>query len=140
MPSKSALTIGLLAAALSTPIAGPVAAQQPAAAPAPNPLDTVPEKMPFDVPYGAAITLDRAEPAIAAAVAEAKKRDWRQRCGVIALALTVTAIRNVKPGPKRKRMWDSKGMYLEVQPETGGVSPTASVASPNCCLSEPCQL
>ena len=45
--------------------------------PAPNPLDVVPDKMPFDVPYGAPITLERAEAAIAAAVAEAKKHDWK---------------------------------------------------------------
>jgi len=42
-----------------------------------NPLDIVPDKMPFDVPYGAPITLERAEAAIAAAVAEAKKHDWK---------------------------------------------------------------
>jgi len=43
--------------------------------PAPNPVDTIPDKMPFDVPYGTPITLDRAEAAIAAAVAEAKRHD-----------------------------------------------------------------
>lgn len=51
-------------------------AQQPSTPPA-NPLDAVPEKIPFDVPYGAPISLERAEAAIAAAVAEAKKRDWK---------------------------------------------------------------
>jgi glc operon protein GlcG len=49
-------------------------AQQPT--PPANPLDAVPEKIPFDVPYGAPISLERAEAAIAAAVAEAKKRQW----------------------------------------------------------------
>ena len=52
-------------------------AQQPAPPPPPNPLDNVPDKMPFDVPYGAPIGLDRAQAAIAATVAEAKKRDWK---------------------------------------------------------------
>jgi len=61
-------------------IANPVYAQSP---PAPNPLDTVPEKMPFDVPYGAPISLERAEAAIAAAVAEAKKRDWKMNVAVV---------------------------------------------------------
>lgn len=66
--------------------AAPAYAQQPAAAPpaAPaNPLDAVPEKMPFDIPYGAPITLERAEAAIAAAVAEAKKRDWKLNVAVV---------------------------------------------------------
>jgi uncharacterized protein GlcG (DUF336 family) len=49
-------------------------AQQPS--PPANPLDAVPEKIPFDVPYGAPISLERAEAAIAATVAEAKKRNW----------------------------------------------------------------
>ena len=50
---------------------------------APNPLDNVPEKMPFDVPYGAPISLDRAEAVIAAAVAEAKRRDWKLNVAVV---------------------------------------------------------
>ena len=48
-----------------------------------NPLDNVPEKMPFDVPYGAPISLDRAESLITAAVAEAKKRDWKVNIAVV---------------------------------------------------------
>src|SRR5580692_816819 len=36
--------------------------------PAANPLDAVPDNMPFDVPYGAPISLDRAASVIAAAV------------------------------------------------------------------------
>jgi uncharacterized protein GlcG (DUF336 family) len=51
--------------------------------PAPNPLDTVPDKMPFDVPYGAPINLERAHAAIAAAVAEAKKKDWKLNVAVV---------------------------------------------------------
>ena len=58
---------------------------QQAAAPAAggNPLDVVPDKMPFDVPYGAPITLERAMVAINAAVAEAKKRDWKLNVAVV---------------------------------------------------------
>ena len=48
-----------------------------------NPLDNIPEKMPFDVPYGAPITLDRAESLIAAAVTEAKKHDWKLNVAVV---------------------------------------------------------
>jgi glc operon protein GlcG len=49
----------------------------------PNPLDSVPEKMPFDIPYGAPISLERAEAAIAAAAAESKKRDWKMNISVV---------------------------------------------------------
>jgi hypothetical protein len=41
-----------------------------------NPLDVIPNEMPFDVPYGPPISLDRAQAVIQAAVAEAKKRNW----------------------------------------------------------------
>jgi glc operon protein GlcG len=39
--------------------------------------------MPFDVPYGTPISLARAEAAIKAAVAEAKKRDWKMNVAVV---------------------------------------------------------
>jgi len=55
-------------------------AQQP---PAANPLDVIPEKMPFDVPYGAPISLDRAQAVAAATVAEAKKHDWKINVAVV---------------------------------------------------------
>jgi uncharacterized protein GlcG (DUF336 family) len=54
-----------------------------AQSPAPNPLDNVPDKMPFDVPYGAPISLERAHTAIAAAIAEAKKKDWKLNVAVV---------------------------------------------------------
>jgi glc operon protein GlcG len=47
-----------------------------------NPLDFVPDKMPFDTPYGPPISLDRAQAVIHAAVAEAKKRDWKMNVAV----------------------------------------------------------
>jgi glc operon protein GlcG len=43
----------------------------------------IPDKMPFDVPYGAPIGLDRAQSVIAAAVAEAKKHDWKEIVAVV---------------------------------------------------------
>ena len=58
------------------------AAQAQGPAPA-NPLDVIPDKMPFDVPYGAPIPLDRAQSVVAAAVAEAKKRDWKMNVAVV---------------------------------------------------------
>jgi uncharacterized protein GlcG (DUF336 family) len=47
-----------------------------------NPLDVIPEEMPFDVPYGPPISLDRAQAVIHAAVTEAKKRNWKMNVAV----------------------------------------------------------
>jgi glc operon protein GlcG len=48
-----------------------------------NPLDVVPDEMPFDVPYGPPISLARAQAAIHAAVAEAKRRNWKMNAAVV---------------------------------------------------------
>lgn len=47
-----------------------------------NPLDFIPNEIPFDVPYGPPISLDRAQAVIQAAVAEAKKRNWKMNIAV----------------------------------------------------------
>jgi glc operon protein GlcG len=47
-----------------------------------NPLDAIPDEIPFDVPYGPPIPLDRAQAVINAAVAEAKKRNWKMNVAV----------------------------------------------------------
>jgi uncharacterized protein GlcG (DUF336 family) len=63
---------------------GNVAAASRAVQPTePNPLDFVPDKIPFDTPYGPPISLDRAQAIIRAAVAEAKKRDWKMNVAVV---------------------------------------------------------
>jgi glc operon protein GlcG len=49
---------------------------------APNPLDAIPNEMPFDVPYGPPISLERAQAVIEAAIAEAKKRNWKMNVAV----------------------------------------------------------
>ena len=49
----------------------------------PSPLDAVPEKMPNDIPYGTPISLERAQTAIAAAVGESRKRDWKLNVAVV---------------------------------------------------------
>ncbi len=69
------LTVAALGATLF--VTGASLAQQP------NPLDAVPDAMPFDVPYGAPIALDKADAAIAAAVAEARKRNWKMNVAVV---------------------------------------------------------
>ena|SRR5437899_12978850 len=69
----------LLLAAFAASLAVSASAQQPAQ---PNPRDAVPDKMPNDIPYGAPITLARAQQAINAAVAESQKRGWKLNIAV----------------------------------------------------------
>jgi glc operon protein GlcG len=64
--------------------AGAAVAQQQPAAPAPPPnLDAVPDKIPFATPYGAPVTMERAQAAVQAAVAEANKRGWALNITVV---------------------------------------------------------
>jgi uncharacterized protein GlcG (DUF336 family) len=69
--------LGVLLACVTASVA-----QQPSST-GPNPLDAIPDKMPFDVPYGTPITLERALSAIATAVTEAKKHDWKLNVAVV---------------------------------------------------------
>jgi uncharacterized protein GlcG (DUF336 family) len=48
-----------------------------------NPLDIVPENLPFDVPYGPPISLERALAAINAVVTEATRREWKMNVAVV---------------------------------------------------------
>lgn len=63
-------------------VAGQGNAQQPPA-PAPNPLDTIPAQMPFNIPYGAPISLQRAQAAINTAMEEAAARGWPLNIAVV---------------------------------------------------------
>src|SRR4051812_7165136 len=47
-----------------------------------NPLDAVPDEIPFDVPYGPRISLERAQAVIRAAAAEAARRNWKMNIAV----------------------------------------------------------
>jgi glc operon protein GlcG len=59
-------------------------AQAPAASPpAPPPAGGTPDAMPFDIPYGQSIGLELAKQAVAAAEAEAKKRNWKMNIAVV---------------------------------------------------------
>jgi glc operon protein GlcG len=49
----------------------------------PNPVDAIPDKIPFDIPYGPPISLERAQAAIDAVVGEARKRDWKMNVAVV---------------------------------------------------------
>src|SRR4051794_23529675 len=57
----------------------------PPAPPAPPPSGGTPDAMPFDIPYGVSIGLEKAKQVMAAAEAEAKRRNWKM---VIALVDT----------------------------------------------------
>jgi uncharacterized protein GlcG (DUF336 family) len=60
---------------------GPAApAAQPAA---PPDLNAIPDKMPFSVPLGAPIAMERAQAVIAAGLAEANKRGWQLNIAVV---------------------------------------------------------
>ena len=61
----------------------------------PNPLDVVPDKMPFDVAYGAPITLERADAVLGAALAEAKKHDWKLVCAVVDSGANLVALKRM---------------------------------------------
>jgi glc operon protein GlcG len=43
----------------------------------------VPEQMPFDIPYGPSITLEKAKAVVAAAAAEAAKHKWKLNIAVV---------------------------------------------------------
>ena len=82
MKRRTGAAIVLLASLMA---AAGAHAQQPAtpATPGQNPLDVVPEKMPFNTPYGTPISLQKAEEAIHAAIAEANKRGWQLNIAVV---------------------------------------------------------
>jgi glc operon protein GlcG len=57
-------------------------AQQPAQN-STNPLDAIPSAIPFSVPYGSPITLERAQIAAHAAMAEANRRGWAMNIAIV---------------------------------------------------------
>jgi glc operon protein GlcG len=61
----------------------PAPAATPAAAPASPPSGGTPDAMPFDIPYGMSIGLEKAKQVMAAAEAEAKKRNWKMNIAVV---------------------------------------------------------
>jgi uncharacterized protein GlcG (DUF336 family) len=53
------------------------------AADAPSPADVVPENMPFNIPYGAPISLEQANKLLSVGVAEAKSHHWNLNLAVV---------------------------------------------------------
>ena len=82
-------TLTVLALAAGLFAAGQAFAQQqpapaaPAAPAAPPDLNAIPEKMPFNIPFGTPISMDRAQTLIKAAVDEATKRGWAMNVAVV---------------------------------------------------------
>lgn len=79
---RALLSIVPLLAILS--VADAALAQQPAApAPANAPSGGTPDAIPFDIPYGQSIGGERAKQVLAAAEAEAKRRNWKMNIAVV---------------------------------------------------------
>lgn len=74
-----------LAASAMALMSSPTLAQAPAPAtpPVPPSAGGTPDAMPFDIPYGQSIGLERAKQVMAAAEAEAKKRNWKMNIAVV---------------------------------------------------------
>ncbi|MGA2054928.1 MAG: heme-binding protein [Bradyrhizobium sp.] len=74
-----------LAACAAVAISSQALAQTPTPAtpPAQPPSGGTPDAMPFDIPYGMSIGLEKAKQLVAAAEAEAKKRNWKMNIAVV---------------------------------------------------------
>jgi len=74
-----------LAVCAALAISSQALAQAPAPATPPSPPSAggTPEKMPFDIPYGTSIGLEKAKELLAAAEAESKKRNWKMNIAVV---------------------------------------------------------
>jgi glc operon protein GlcG len=81
---RSMISLALAACAVAA-ISSQALAQTPtpAAPPAQPPSGGTPDAMPFDIPYGMSIGLEKAKQLVAAAEAEAKKRNWKMNIAVV---------------------------------------------------------
>lgn len=79
------LSTAFAGAAIAALISTGALAQAPAPAvpPAPPSAGGTPDKMPFDIPYGLPIAGEHAKQVLAAAEAEAKKRNWKMNIAVV---------------------------------------------------------
>ena len=76
-----------LAACAVTAMGSLAMAQTPAPAPAtptaPPAAGGTPDKMPFDIPYGMSIGIEKAKQVMAAAEAEAKNKNWKMNIAIV---------------------------------------------------------
>ncbi len=77
---RSVISMTLAACAVAA-MGSLAVAQTPA--PATPSAGGTPDKMPFDIPYGMSIGLEQAKQVVAAAEAEAKKRNWKMNIAVV---------------------------------------------------------
>jgi uncharacterized protein GlcG (DUF336 family) len=82
------VSMSLAACAFASALAGSATLAQtptpvPATPAAPPSAGGTPDAMPFDIPYGQSIGLDRAKQVMAAAEAEAKRRNWKMNIAVV---------------------------------------------------------
>jgi len=83
---RSIISFGLAACAIVWLSSSALAQGQtpaPAAPPAQPAAGGTPDVMPFDIPYGQSIGLEKAKQVMAAAEAEAKKRNWKMNIAVV---------------------------------------------------------
>ena len=81
--SLAAFAVAVMGSATLAQTQAPAPAPAPAAAPAQPSAGGTPDAMPFDIPYGVSIGLERAKQVMAAAEAEAKKRNWKMNIAVV---------------------------------------------------------
>src|SRR6202165_3907019 len=70
-------------AVMSSPTLAQTQTPAPAPAASPPPAGGTPDAQPFDISYGVSIGLERAKQVLAAAEAEAKKRNWKMNIAVV---------------------------------------------------------
>ena len=81
---RSIVSMTLAACAVAVMSSAALAqAPAPATPPAPPAAGGTPDAMPFDIPYGQSIGLERAKQVLGAAEAEAKKRNWKMNIAVV---------------------------------------------------------
>jgi glc operon protein GlcG len=76
----------ILAACAMAVVGSPALAAETSAPPAPPVMPAAggtPDAIPFDIPYGVSIGLERAKQVMAAAEAEAKRRNWKLNIAVV---------------------------------------------------------
>jgi glc operon protein GlcG len=84
MRSIVSITLAACAiAAISSSAFAQAPAPAPATPPAPPSAGGTPDAMPFDIPYGVSIGLEHAKQLMAAAEAEAKRRNWKMNIAVV---------------------------------------------------------
>jgi glc operon protein GlcG len=83
---RSIVSITMAACAVAAMSSATLAQAQtpaPATPPAQPAAGGTPDAQPFDIPYGVSIGLERAKQVMAAAEAEAKKRNWKMNIAVV---------------------------------------------------------